>query len=111
MTLRHRLFLLVMLIIAIGYPSAAGVFAYISWQSVLERTERDGTLVAQLLAQSISFIRQVPVAIEGIVGNDVQAQADIASNLIQIARKRKASTREINYALRGITARNEIPEI
>ncbi|HPE71736.1 MAG TPA: SpoIIE family protein phosphatase [Candidatus Competibacter sp.] len=111
MTLRHRLFLLVMLIIAIGYPSAAGVFAYISWQSVLERTERDGTLVAQLLAQSISFIRQVPVAIEGIVGNDVQAQADIASNLIQIARKRKASTREINYALRGIAARNEIPEI
>ncbi|MGB5063916.1 MAG: SpoIIE family protein phosphatase [Candidatus Competibacter sp.] len=111
MTLRHRLFLLVMLIIAIGYPSAAGVFAYISWQSVLERTERDGTLVAQLLAQSISFIRQVPVAIEGIVGDDVQAQADIISNLIQIARKRKASTREINRALRGIAARNKIPEI
>ncbi|MCB1825561.1 MAG: SpoIIE family protein phosphatase [Candidatus Competibacteraceae bacterium] len=111
MTLRHRLFLLVMLIIAIGYPSAAGVFAYISWQSILERTERDGTLVAQLLAQSISFIRQVPAAIEGIVGNDVQAQADIVSNLIQIARKRKASTREINRALRGIAARNNIPEI
>ncbi|MFZ1642189.1 MAG: PP2C family protein-serine/threonine phosphatase [Candidatus Contendobacter sp.] len=111
MTLRRRLFLFVTLIIAIGLPSTAGVFAYVSWQSVLARTERDGTLVAQLLAQSISFIQQVPIAINDIVGKDVQAQADIVAHLTQIARNRKASTREINWALRSIAARNEIPEI
>ena len=111
MTLRRRLFLFVTLIIAIGLPSAAGVFAYVSWQSVLQRTERDGTLVAQLLAQSVSLIQQVPVAIQEIVGKDVQAQADIVAHLTQIARQRKASTLEINQALRNIAANNGIPEI
>jgi len=111
MTLRRRLFLFVTLIIAIGVPSTAGVFAYVSWQSVLERTERDGTLVAQLLAQSISFIQQVPVAIQEIVGRDVEAQADIVAHLIQIARQRKATPLEINQALRNIAANNGIPEI
>lgn len=111
MTLRRRLFLFVTLIIAIGVPSTAGVFAYVSWRSVLERTERDGALVAQLLAQSISFIQQVPVAIQEIVGRDVQAQADIVAHLIQIARQRKAAPLEINQALRNIAANNGIPEI
>jgi serine phosphatase RsbU (regulator of sigma subunit) len=111
MTLRRRLFLFVTLIIAIGVPSTAGVFAYVSWQSVLERTERDGTLVAQLLAQSISFLQQVPVAIQEIVGRDVQTQADIIAHLIQIARQRKTPTLEINQALRNIAANNGIPEI
>lgn len=111
MTLRRRLFLFVTLIIAIGLPSAAGVFAYVSWQSILERTERDGTLIAQLLAQSIGFIRQVPLTIEEIVGKDVQAQADIVAQLSQIAIKRKVPRTEINRALRDIAAQNEIPEI
>jgi serine phosphatase RsbU (regulator of sigma subunit) len=111
MTLRRRLFLFVTLIIAIGLPSAAGVFAYVSWQSVLQRTERDGTLVAQLLAQSVSLIQQVPVAIQEIIGSDVRAQADIVARLTQIARQRKASAPEINQALRNIAANNSIPEI
>ena len=111
MTLRRRLFLFVTLIIAIGLPSAAGVFAYVSWQSILERTQRDGTLIAQLLAQSISFIRQVPFTIEEIVGKDVQAQADIVAQLTQIAIKRKAPKVEIDRALRNIAAQNDIPEL
>ncbi|HRX60779.1 MAG TPA: PP2C family protein-serine/threonine phosphatase [Candidatus Competibacter sp.] len=111
MTLRRRLFLLVTLIIVIGIPTAASVFAYLSWRSVLERTERDGTLVAQLLAQSIGLIQQVPEAIREIVGNDVRAQADIIAHLTRIARQRKASATEINRALRGIAANNGIPEI
>lgn len=111
MTLRRRLFLLVTLMIAIGIPSAAGVFAYVSWQSVLERTERDGKLVAQLLAQSISLIQQVPETIQEMVGKDVQAQADIVARLTRIARQHKASALEINRALRSIAANNGIPEI
>ncbi|MDS4028820.1 MAG: SpoIIE family protein phosphatase [Candidatus Contendobacter sp.] len=111
MTLRRRLFLFVTLIIALGVPSTAGVFAYVSWRSVLERTERDGTLVAQLLAQSITFIEQVPVAIREIISRDVRTQADIVAHLIQIARQRKASTLEINQALRNIAANSGIPEI
>ncbi|HRD65015.1 MAG TPA: PP2C family protein-serine/threonine phosphatase [Candidatus Competibacter sp.] len=111
MTLRRRLFLLVTLSIAIGIPSAAVVFAHLSWRSVLERTERDGTLVAQLLAQSIGLIRQVPETIREIVGNDVRAQADIVAHLTRIARQRKASAAEINRALRSIAADNGIPEI
>lgn len=111
MTLRRRLFLLVTLIIVSGIPITAGVFAYLSWQSVLERTERDGTVVAQLLAQSIGLIQQVPPVIQEIVGNDVQAQADIIAHLTRIARQRKASAPEINRALRSIAANNGIPEI
>ena len=45
MTLRRRLFLFVSTLIAIGLPSAGVVFAYVSWLSVLERTERDGILI------------------------------------------------------------------
>ncbi|MDG4596828.1 MAG: SpoIIE family protein phosphatase [Candidatus Contendobacter sp.] len=111
MTLRRRLFLFVTFLIAVGVPSTAGVFAYVSWRSVLERTERDGTLVAQLLAQSITFIQQVPVAVREIISRDVRTQANIIAHMIQIARQRKVSTLEINQALRNIAANSGIPEI
>ncbi|MBE2294738.1 MAG: PP2C family protein-serine/threonine phosphatase [Phycisphaerales bacterium] len=111
MTLRRRLFLLVTLIIVVGISTAAALFAYLSWRSVLERTERDERLVAQLLSQSIGLIQQVPEVIQEIVGSDVQAQADIVAHLTRIARQRKASATEINRALRGIAAENSIPEI
>ncbi len=68
------------------------MFAYGYWQSILERTQQDGMLLARLLAQSISFIQQAPVAIvEDLVSDAVLAQANIVAHLIQIARKRKAS--------------------
>lgn len=111
MTLRRRLFLLVTAIIAIGLPSAAGVFAYVSWHSVLERTERDGTVIAQTLAQSVTFIQQVPVAIDKIIDKNVRTQADIVAQLTQLARQKGTPAQDINDALRTIAARNEIPEI
>ncbi|MCB1931939.1 MAG: SpoIIE family protein phosphatase [Candidatus Accumulibacter sp.] len=111
MTLRRRLFLLVTTIIAIGLPSAAGVFAYVSWHSVLERTERDGTVIAQTLAQSVTFIQQVPVAIEQIINGNVRTQADIVAQLTELAHHDGTPAEAINRALRTIAARNEIPEI
>lgn len=111
MTLRRRLFLLVTTIIAIGLPGAAGVFAYVSWHSVLERTERDGTVIAQTLAQSVTFIQQVPVAIEQIINGNARTQADIVAELTELARNGGTSEQDINHALRSIAARNEIPEI
>lgn len=111
MTLRRRLFLLVTTIIAIGLPSAAGVFAYVSWHSVLERTERDGTVIAQTLAQSVTFIQQVPVAIEQIINGNVRTQADIVAQLTELAHHDGTPAEAINHALRTIAARNEIPEI
>ncbi len=111
MTLRRRLFLLVTTIIAIGLPSAAGVFAYVSWHSVLERTKRDGTVIAQTLAQSVTFIQLVPVAIDKIIDGNVRTQADIVAQFTQLARKEGTPAQDINYALRTIAARNAIPEI
>ncbi|MFO1372238.1 MAG: SpoIIE family protein phosphatase [Candidatus Competibacteraceae bacterium] len=111
MTLRRRLFLLVTLLIVIGIPSTAGVFAYVSWQSVLARATQDGILVAQSLTQSIGLIQRVPITIEEIASKDGLTQADIVAHLTQIARQRGASTVEINRALQNIAARNRIPEI
>ncbi|WP_313951968.1 PP2C family protein-serine/threonine phosphatase [Accumulibacter sp.] len=111
MTLRRRLFLLVTTIIAIGLPSAAGVFAYVSWQSVLQRTESEGTLIAQTLAQSVTFIQQVPTVINQIVDKEVLTQADMVAQLTQLALRKKASAEDINHALRTIAANNDIPEI
>jgi serine phosphatase RsbU (regulator of sigma subunit) len=111
MTLRQRLFLLVTALIAIGLPSAAVVFAYVSWQSVLERTDREGTLIAQTLAQSVTFIQQVPAVVDQIVSRNVRTQADIVAELTHLARQKKASVLEINQALETIAARNEVSEI
>jgi serine phosphatase RsbU (regulator of sigma subunit) len=111
MTLRRRLFLLVTTIIFIGLPSTAGVFAYVSWQSVLQRTESEGTLIAQTLAQSVTFIQQVPAVINQIVNKEQRTQADIVAQLTQLARRKGAPAEEINHALRTIAATNDIPEI
>ena len=111
MTLRRRLFLLVTTILVIGLPSTAGVFAYVSWQSVLQRTESEGTLIAQTLAQSVTFIQQVPAVINQIVDKEVRTQADMVAQLTQLARRKNASAEDINRALRTIAANNGIPEI
>ena len=111
MTLRRRLFLFVSTLIAIGLPSAGLVFAYVSWLSVLERTERDGILIAQTLAQSVTFIQQVPTALEQIIDQNVRTQADIVAQLTHLAQRQKISALEINRALRTIAVRNGIPEV
>jgi hypothetical protein len=111
MTLRRRLFLFVSTLIAIGLPSAGVVFAYVSWLSVLERTERDGILIAQTLAQSVTFIQQVPTALEQIIDKNVLTQADIVAQLTHLAQQKKTSALEINRALRTIAVRNGIPEV
>lgn len=111
MTLRRRLFLFVSTLIAIGLPSAGVVFAYVSWLSVLERTERDGILIAQTLAQSVTFIQQVPAALEQIIDKNVRTQADIVAQLTHLAQQQKTSALEINRALRTIAVRNGIPEV
>ena len=111
MTLRRRLFLFVSTLIAIGLPSAGVVFAYVSWLSVLERTERDGILIAQTLAQSVTFIQQVPTALEQIIDQNVRTQADIVAQLTHLAQRQKTSALEINRALRTIAVRNGIPEV
>ena len=87
------------------------MFACVSWQSVLERTDREGTLIAQTLAQSVTFIQQVPAVVEQIVDKNVRTQADIVAELTYLARQKKASATDINRALRTLAARNGIPEI
>ncbi|WP_288130519.1 SpoIIE family protein phosphatase [Accumulibacter sp.] len=111
MTLRRRLFLFVSTLIAIGLPSVGVVFAYVSWLSVLERTERDGILIAQTLAQSVTFIQQVPTALEQTIDKNVLTQADIVAQLTHLAQQKKTSALEINRALRTIAVRNGIPEV
>ena len=111
MTLRGRLFLLVTLLIVTSIPATAAVFAYGYWQSILERTQDNGLLLARLLAQSISFNQQTPAVVDDLVSAATLAQANMIAHLIQIAQKHKASPRDINRSLQQVAAREEIAEI
>ena len=111
MTLRSRLFLLVTLLIVTSIPGTAAVFAYGYWQSLLERTQDNGLLLAQLLAQSISFNQQTPAVVEDLVSDAVLAQANTVAHLIQLAQKQKISPKDINRSLYHVAAREEIAEI
>jgi len=111
MTLRGRLFLFVTLLIVTSIPTTAAVFAYGYWQSILERTQNNGLLLARILAQSISFNRQAPAVMEDLVSTAVLAQANMIAHLIHIAQKYKAAPRDINRSLQQAAAREEIAEI
>lgn len=111
MTLRARLFLLVTLIIVLGVTSSATVFAFISWRSIAERTKENGTLLAQVLVQSVSVMQQLPLALEEIVADGTIAGADIIAHLTQLAREKGATPNEIIHSLQDVAAREGIPEI
>lgn len=111
MTVRGRLVLLVTLLIATATISTAAVFATISWRAMVEQAKQDGILVARLLAQTLHVAQQVPVTVEGIVGQDMLAQAHLVAQMADLARRHGIPDAEVQRRLRESSARTGLGEV
>jgi phosphoserine phosphatase RsbU/P len=111
MTVRRRLMLLVTLLIAASVLSTAGVFAVISWRTMVAQTKQDSLLLARLLAQTVSVAQQAPLTVEEVAAEGMAGQADLVARLVAQAQRNGLGAADVGDTLRTVAARNGLGEI
>lgn len=110
MTLRSRVLLMVTSLLIVTILTTTTTLAWSARQSLLSETEKNGVLMAELIARSTSFADQVPRDVEQAIGEQMIVEATIAAHLIDVAGQANLSPAEINDRLRDITKRTVLDE-
>jgi hypothetical protein len=110
MTLRSRVLLMVTSLLIVTILTTTAALAWSARQSLLSETEKNGVLMAELIARSTSFAEQVPRDVEQAIGEQMIVEATIAAHLIDVAGQADLSSAEINDRLRDITKRTVLDE-
>jgi HAMP domain-containing protein len=110
MTLQSRVLLMVTSLLIVTILITATVLAWSARQSLLNETEKNGILMAELIARSTSFADQVPRDVEQAIGEQMIVEATIAAHLIDLAQQANLGPAEINDRLRDITNRTVLDE-
>lgn len=111
MTVRRRLMLLVMLLIAVSVIAAAVVFTATSWRAMGVQARQDGMLIARLLAQTVAVAQQAPMTVEDVAAEGAAGQSALTAQLVALARRFGAPGEEIDLALQTTAAQYQLGEI
>jgi PAS domain S-box-containing protein len=111
MTLRIRILLMVTSLLAATVMVTTAVFSWGARRAILAETEANGVLIAQFLARMAKFAEQVPLEVEQVLGDQMVAQATIASHMIAIAEASGMSPAAINEQLRQLADETVIDEL
>ena len=84
---------------------------WVARQQILEQTETDGLVIAQLLARGAAFAVQIPRDFEGAIGEQMVVEATLVAHLVAVAEKAGLEPGQINAQLRAITSRTALDEI
>ena len=110
MKLRLRILLMITSLLAGTVMATAIIIAMGARQAIFQQTEANGILVAQFLARMARFADRVPYDVEQALGEQMVAQATIASHLVAIAEEAGLSPEEINQHLGEIADETVIDE-
>jgi PAS domain S-box-containing protein len=110
MKLRIRILLMVTSLVAATVLSTTLVLTLGARRAVLEQTEANGILIAQFLARMARFAERVPGEVDAAVGDQMVAQATLASHLVAIAEAAGLSPEEINQHLKAIADQTVLDE-
>ena len=110
MSLQIRVLLLVTGLLAVTILVTAAALTWSAQQSLLAETEKNGRLMAELIARSASFADQVPRDVEQAIGDQMIVEATIAAHMVAVAERAGLSPAEINQQLRDITSRTALDE-
>lgn len=111
MTVRHRLMLLVTLLITVSVITTASVFAIAAWRTAVEQARQDGVLVARLLAQTVSVAQQAPVTVDDIAGEAMVGQAQLVAQLVGLVRRHAIPADEVQRGLQEVASRSGLGEL
>ncbi|MBN1220780.1 MAG: HAMP domain-containing protein [Anaerolineae bacterium] len=110
MTLQIRVLLMVTSLLIVTILTTAVALAWSARQSLLAETEKNGILIAELIARSTSFADQVPRDVEAAIGEQMIVEATIAAHLVDVAEQVGLSPAQINARLQDITSRTALDE-
>ena len=102
MTLQTRTIFMVIFVLVVAVIVTAGVLAWTTHQALLAETEREGLLIARLLAQTAEFYTEITDDVEDMLAQQMVVEATIAAHLVGVAEAAGVSPEEINTQLRAI---------
>ncbi|MGM0593496.1 MAG: ATP-binding SpoIIE family protein phosphatase [Pseudomonadota bacterium] len=111
MSFRSRLILVFSLATVLVVTLTASVLSWNARQTIFNRAERDGELIAELLARSAGAAERVPHRVETLLGKQMLAQARLVAEYVAASEAAEVSSEIINQRLRAITEESTIDEI
>lgn len=110
MSLQRRIILSVTALVLVAVIPLTLLSAITVRQSLLDQRERDGILLADLVAQSASFIQEIPSDVETVLEEQMIVQARVAAYMVAYAEQAGLMPDQINTALRRIVDTSVIDE-
>ncbi|MFP4272714.1 MAG: SpoIIE family protein phosphatase [Halothiobacillaceae bacterium] len=111
MSFRVKLMLIFCLGLALVVTVTAGVLGWHARSTLLAEAERDGALIARLLARSAGAAERIPDRVEEILGEQMVAQAELVAEFVASAESSGMSRERIEDRLRGVVQRTVLDEI
>ncbi|MGC9456342.1 MAG: ATP-binding SpoIIE family protein phosphatase [Halothiobacillaceae bacterium] len=111
MSFRIKLMLIFCLSLALVVTVTAGVLGWHARSTLLAEAERDGALIARLLARSAGAAERIPDRVEALLGDQMVAQAELVAELIAAAESAAMPTERIQARLKSVVDRTVLDEI
>lgn len=115
MNLKTRLILLVVSLITVTVLAVSIALTWGARKRIAEQTERDGLVIAQLLARGAGVLDNLPEDVEEIIGKQMVVQAMFASHMIAMAENfipnKDQGVQEVLKRLKNITEQSDLAEV
>lgn len=110
MSLRARVFLTLLTLLAVGVVGAASILTWSARDSLRSQAEEGGLLLAQTMVRSVSILQDVPDQVEDVLGEQMQGQARIAAEYVGAAERAGDQAEAIEERLKAIADETRIDE-
>ena len=111
MSLRNRLLVVVVSLLAAAVLTVGIGLSVYSRDTVLRQAENDGQLLANVLSRSIVVSQNVEYGAEDIIAQDLVTSAQIVAQFVAVAERYRMSKEAITERLRAMTGSSNLAEI
>lgn len=111
MPLRTRITLLIAVLLAVSVLSNAALLVLMDKRAALQRAQNDGVAIARLLAGGVAIAERLPDIADAQITRQMVAEAALAAQVIDLARKEGLKEVAIERRLAPIVARTPIDRI
>ena len=111
MSFRTRLIVIFSATVFIVVVTTASILGYNARETIIREAERDGEVIAQLLARSAGAAESIPNKVEEILGEQMIAQANLVAEYVALGESGNLPAEDITARLSSVVDRTTINEI
>jgi sigma-B regulation protein RsbU (phosphoserine phosphatase) len=111
MSLRHRITLLIVVLLTVSITGNSALLVWLGERAVLQRALGDGVAIARLLANGVALSERLPGIVDAQLDRQMVAQAALAEELVDLAHQQGLPDTELDARLAQIVARTAIKRI